>query len=279
MTVREIINCNSLPSSELRQILSCVLKLDTAALLTHPEKEINNPQLEKINALIESRKNGEPLAYVIQNRFFFRSSFYTPEGVLIPQPDTETVVEQAIDTAKKSFDDSCIRILDICAGTGCIGISVAKELSSVFKDVFLTLSDISEKAFEAFSVNADRLITEKNIHITKICGNLFENINDRFNLILSNPPYIRTSVIPTLDSEVQAEPFIALDGGEDGLCLISEIIVKSRNYAMENAYLLMEIGYDQGKDVSSLLKKNSFADVQVFRDLGMRDRVVKAFFK
>lgn len=255
------------------------MSVDTSVFLAHPETEIPQNKLAAISKLVNERKTGKPMAYVLESRSFFHSDFFTPEGVLIPQPDTETLVEEAVKTACGLSDKSSVRILDLCAGTGCIGISVAKELSPFFNNVYLTLSDISLKAYEVFSVNCKKLITEKNIHINRICGNLFEKIEDKFNLILSNPPYIKTSLIPTLPSEVQAEPVIALDGGKNGTELIFRIITESRNHAMENACMLMEIGYDQGLEVSTMFKSNSMDNVSVIKDLGNCDRVVKGFFK
>ncbi len=278
MTIRDFLSECNLGKHTAEQIICSVLKVDISFLITHPETEICQDDLNLLHNIVRESENGKPLAYILENRFFFHNEFYTPQGVLIPQPDTETLVEQAIITAKNCSDKTCIDILDMCAGTGCIGISVAKELAPYFREIYLTLSDISEKAYEVFSVNTDNLITEENIHVKKVLGNLFENINGKYDLILSNPPYIKTSVIPTLDREVQAEPLLALDGGEDGLYLISKIIRESRKYAKEKACMLMEIGYDQGIQVTELFRQNSFQDVQLIRDLGLRDRVVKGFF-
>lgn len=278
MTIRDFLSECNLDKRTAEQIICSVLKIDISSLIVHPETEINQEDLNRLYDIVRDSENGKPLAYILESRFFFHNEFYTPQGVLIPQPDTETLVEQAILTAKSFSDKTRIDILDMCAGTGCIGISVAKELVPYFSEIYLTLSDISEKAYEVFSVNVDNLISEKNIHVNKVLGNLFENINGKYNLILSNPPYIKTSVIPTLEREVQAEPLLALDGGEDGLNLITKIICESRKYAEKNACMLMEIGYDQGIQVTELFRQNFFHNVQLIRDLGMRDRVVKGFF-
>ena len=279
MTIGQFLNDSPLSKSESREILCNVLKCDSSFLVLNTDMAIQENDIIRIQEICTKRNTGMPLAYVLENRAFYHCNFYTPQGVLIPQPDTEILVEKAVEYAASLKDKDSLNILDLCAGTGCIGISVAKELSGQFKDVNLTLSDISEKAFEVFSENCSDLIVEKNIHVKKVLGNLFENINDKFDLILSNPPYIKTSVIPELETEVQYEPVLALDGGRSGTELIEKIVSSCKAHALENCAVFMEIGYDQGQEVKSLFEHNSLVDVEIIKDLGHRDRVVKGLFK
>lgn len=248
-------------------------------LVLHPEREISDYEYQEIKNATERRLNKEPIAYITGERAFYKSYFKTNPNVLIPQPDTETLVEHAVLYAKdKILKD--ITILDLCAGTGCIGISVAKEISSFTDHVNLFLSDISKSSYDCFCENSKNLISEKNISVFFNHANLFENLKENsFDMILTNPPYIPTQVIKTLDQEVQFEPLVALDGGSDGLSLIKEIIKKAPLYLKEKSVLMMEIGYDQGLSVPNLFKEHSFTDIEVYKDLGMLNRVVKGINK
>lgn len=258
------------------EILKAVLNVESSFLMLNKTKELSKTEEARFKSFVEKRKDGTPLAYVINRRGFWRDYFFVNENVLIPQPDTELLVEKAFESLSK-IDKKNIRILDLCAGSGCIGISLANELANNGKVLELTLSDISPKAFEVFSKNADSLVN-KNVSVTKVVGDLFQPLsNQKFDCIVTNPPYIETSVISSLPQEVQMEPHLALDGGKDGLDLIRKIAGQCKEYLNDFGLIFCEIGYNQGKEAVSIFQKVS-SNVELFQDLGMCDRVVKASF-
>ena len=235
---------------------------------------------------MQRRQSGEPVAYITGERGFYESVFKVSEATLIPRADTETLVEDAVRELKGLSSDlqsrlpekKEVRILDLCCGTGCIGISVAKALATSFKRITLTLSDLSERALEVCRANADSLITEKNIDVSIIRSDMFNDIRETaYNAILSNPPYIRSSVIPGLEKQVRFEPHMALDGGEDGLDFVRIIADDASRHLVPGGLLEIEIGYDQADEASLLLTQSGYQGISVLKDLGGNDRVVKAF--
>lgn len=277
-SIKTLSSSSESPSLDARIIISHVLSFSSSDFILKKDMEINNTDSTKIQNLVNERKNGKPIAYITGKRAFFKDVFFTDPNVLIPQPDTETLVEKALEYAT-SLKIKKLKVLDLCAGTGCIGISFAKEAISYFDEIELILSDISIHAFDCFSLNS-KLITDKRIKVRLCQGNLFENIKDQdLNMILSNPPYIATSVMKTLDKDVLAQPSLALDGGEDGLKIIKKIIAQAPLHLCGNSALFMETGYDQKDAVCSLFDKSGFKDVQAFKDLGGNYRVVKGLLK
>ena len=206
------------PSADAAILICHCLGITRTQLVLSPNEEIPQEKLEELMRIKAARENGEPVAYLTGERGFYECVFSVSPDTLIPRADTETLVEEAVADIAETFEDRPeIRILDLCCGTGCIGISVAKVLSEVFEKVHLVLSDVSEKAMAVCRKNAEALIEEDNIEVTFNTGNLFEGLDGVFDAVLSNPPYIATSVIPTLEKQVQFEPVLALDGGADGL--------------------------------------------------------------
>lgn len=192
--------------------------------------------------------------------------FYVDEHVLIPRQDTETLAEEALKVLKPGM-----QVLDLCTGSGCILISLMKMCEGLYG----TGSDISEEALEVARKNACRL----EVNATFIRSSLFEHISGRYNLIVSNPPYICTSVIQELQEEVRLhDPFIALDGKEDGLYFYREIIKAGGGYLKPGGYLMFEIGYDQGTEVASLMEKHGYRNIMVKKDLAGLDRVVSGMY-
>lgn len=239
-------------------------------LLIHDNDEFPEEKLEELKNKITRLKNNEPIQYIINKQEFFGCDFYVDENVLIPQPDTEILVEEAINisTKMKEMCKTNIKILDLCTGSGAIAVSLAKNIENA--DV--VASDISQKALEIANKNS----ILNNVEINFIHSDLYENIKEKFNMIVSNPPYIRTGVIKELSKEVQKEPHIALDGGEDGLKFYKKIIEESKQLLENNGYLLLEIGFDQRKDVIELLEKNNYKNIYFKKDLGSNDRIVVA---
>ena len=199
-------------------------------------------------------------------------NFYVNENVLIPQPDTEILVEEVLQLLKQNVSKNMkrdnIRILDLCTGSGAIAISIAKmqENSTV------TASDISEEAINIARKNS----VDNNTDIEFVVSNMFEKINGKFDIIVSNPPYIEEKVISTLPKEVQKEPYIALFGGEDGLKFYRIIAKEGKKFLNANGYIAVEIGYNQKEKVIELFEKEDYKEVYSKEDFGGNDRIVIA---
>lgn len=249
---------------DARYILEYITGLNSAQYFTHSEDIIEKNKAEEFFRLIERRSKRIPLSYVIGTRDFFGLTFKVDENVLIPEQETELLVEEVI---KHSEGKS---VLDMCTGSGCIAISIA-----LFgKPSKVAASDISEKALEVARENAKSL---KSGEISFIQGDMFENVTDKFDIIVSNPPYIETGEIDELMPEVRDYiPRLALDGDIDGLKfyrIISKEAVKKLN---KNGRIFYEIGYNQSRAVASILLENGFTDVKIMKDYSGLDRIVMA---
>lgn len=211
---------------------------------------------------LEKRTMRIPVQHILGVQCFMGLDFMVTPDVLCPRLDTEVLVEEALKRLKAGSS-----ILDMCTGSGCIILS----LLHYGKDFAGTAADLSEKALEVAKQNAEKL--QKNC--TFIHSDLFENIEGKFDGIISNPPYIATKEIETLEPEVRVhEPMMALDGMEDGLFFYRKIVSASVNYLNPDGWLMFEIGYDQGEAVSEMMKTAGFVQVEVIRDLAGLDRVV-----
>ena len=249
---------------DARYILEYITGLNSAQYFIHSEDIIEKNKAEEFFRLIERRSKRIPLSYVIGTRDFFGLTFKVDENVLIPEQETELLVEEVI---KHSEGKS---VLDMCTGSGCIAISIA-----LFgKPSKVAASDISEKALEVARENAKSL---KSGEISFIQGDMFENVTDKFDIIVSNPPYIETGEIDELMPEVRDYiPRLALDGDIDGLKfyrIISKEAVKKLN---KNGRIFYEIGYNQSRAVASILLENGFTDVKIMKDYSGLDRIVMA---
>lgn len=249
---------------DARYILEYITGLNSAQYFIHSEDIIEKNKAEEFFRLIERRSKRIPLSYVIGTRDFFGLTFKVDENVLIPEQETELLVEEVI---KYSEGKS---VLDMCTGSGCIAISIA-----LFgKPSKVAASDISEKALEVARENAKSL---KAGEISFIQGDMFENVTDKFDIIVSNPPYIETGEIDELMPEVRDYiPRLALDGDIDGLKfyrIISKEAVKKLN---KNGRIFYEIGYNQSRAVASILLENGFTDVKIMKDYSGLDRIVMA---
>lgn len=245
-------------------ILEYITGLNSAQYFIHSEDIIEKDKAEEFFRLIERRSKRIPLSYVIGTRDFFGLTFKVDENVLIPEQETELLVEEVI---KHSEGKS---VLDMCTGSGCIAISIA-----LFgKPSKVAASDISEKALEVARENAKSL---KAGEISFIQGDMFENVTDKFDIIVSNPPYIETGEIDELMPEVRDYiPRLALDGDIDGLKfyrIISKEAVKKLN---KNGRIFYEIGYNQSRAVAPILLENGFTDVKIMKDYSGLDRIVMA---
>ena len=267
------------PAADARILICSCLGITQTQLALATDDPVPPEKMAELEDLRKARAEGMPVAYLIGERGFYESVFRVTNDTLIPRADTETLVEEALaDIVERFQEQESIRILDLCCGTGCIGISVAKVLSECFEKVYLTLADVSDKAMDVCRQNAEALIEEDNIELRFAVGDLFDAVGSPdFDAILSNPPYIASSVIPTLEKQVLFEPVLALDGGPDGLDFVRRIASQAPAHLADGGLLMMEIGYDQGQTSRDILRDNGFTEIDVIRDLGNNDRVVKGF--
>lgn len=249
---------------EARLFLANVLKKSVEWIMIHIEDEIEKTEKEVFDGLIDRRIKGEPFQYIVGNCCFFGYDFLVNESVLVPRADTEVWVEKVIKLAKEIKANS---ILDLCTGSGCIAITLKKEL----KDVLLNGVDISEKALAVAKENAKI----NNADVKFILSDLFNDLPmNKFDIIVSNPPYIPSKEIQTLAKDVQREPIIALDGGEDGLEFYRKIIKKAKEFLEENGYLALEFGYDQAEKVEKILLENEFEVLDIIKDYSGNTRAI-----
>lgn len=266
MTIKEAFNLakQNMDSIEARVLIKYILNKNEINIIANENIELSNENKKQLLESIEKIKKGYPLQYITHYQEFMGIKFEVNENVLIPQPDTEVLVEKTIKIVQKCYpkeDNRNIKILDLCTGSGAIAISLKKYLPSV--QVFA--SDISKKALEIAKTNAKK----NDVQIKLIESNMFENINEKFDIVVSNPPYIKTDEITKLSNQVQNEPRLALDGGKDGLDFYRIIQKNIKNYLYENGILLMEIGYDQGQAVASMFKNS-----KLVKDYAGKNRVI-----
>lgn len=243
-------------------LLSKECKMDRTAYYMHMKDEILPEQLNEYKGLIKKRAERVPLQYITGEQEFMGLTFHVNSNVLIPRQDTETLVEEAIKLVEPGMS-----ILDMCTGSGCIIISILKKCSGIQG----TGSDISKQALNVAKENAKL----NNVAVDFERSDMFENLSDKYDMIVSNPPYIRSDVVPTLMPEVcEFEPLDALDGHEDGLYFYRKIIKECKSFLNEDGKILFEIGNDQGQAVSDMLTYAGFRNVRVIKDLAHNDRVV-----
>ena len=264
----ELLKENNIDESTMKSriILANVLDKSKEYLLVHDLEELNRDDIFKYKEDVSKLCSYIPLQYITNKQEFMGLEFYVDENVLIPQPDTEILVEEVISISKK---ENKLNILDLCTGSGAIGISIAKNI----EQVKITLSDISTDALIVAEKNCNDILKSNDIEI--IQSDLFQNINNKFDIIVSNPPYIKSKVIKTLDKEVQNEPLIALDGGEDGLNIYRRIIDEAYKYLNDDGYLCLEIGYDQKDEVMDLINSScKYKETYCKKDLAGNDRII-----
>ena len=235
------------PNLKSRLLMQYILNKPRQYLLIHDNEELTNKQEKTYLENIEKMIKGVPLQHITHSQEFMKMNFYVNENVLIPRPDTEILVEEVINIAKKI---NAKKILDLCTGSGAIAISLAKYI----ENSQITAVDISEEALRIAKLNAVNNNVEDKITFVK--SDLFENIvKEKYDIIVSNPPYIKKDFMKKLDKEVQQEPYIALDGGYDGLDFYRKIISEGYQYLKFKGYLCMEIGYDQKQEVFDMIEK------------------------
>ena len=256
---------------EAELIVMSAVGINRTQLVLDSRRDVTEEQRERVSEMVKRRQSGEPLQYILGECEFMSLDFYVESGVLIPRSDTETLVEAVIE---KTDENKNMKILDICTGSGCIGISTAHFRSSAYVD----LIDISDKAIEIAKKNIVRNNVQSRVKVQKM-DILNEYPSEKYDIVVSNPPYIETEVIDTLQTEVKNhEPRLALDGGEDGLIFYRRITEIAPEILKKGGMLAFEIGYNQGKAVSALMEKN-FCVVRIIQDFSKNDRVVTGILK
>lgn len=264
------------PILESTLLLSELLNVNKIYIYTHGKEKVSKPIVDKFLELMEKRARGYPIQYLINKKEFMGLDFYVEEEVLIPRPDTEILVEYVLEFADDKYKGQPINVLDLGIGSGAIALSIAyyNKNATVYGvdiyDIPIKVANINKERFKLTNVNLFK-------------GDLFngiEELNKKFHIITSNPPYIPEKEIDNLQEEVKDyEPIEALDGGEDGLEFYRRIIPESKNYLTKKGLLIFEIGYNQGYEVMDMMKDEGFKDVQVLKDLQRLDRVVSGIME
>ncbi len=244
-----------------------ILNISKIELLTK-NYELTEKDIETLESYIKKRQNHEPVAYITNKVEFMSMNFYVDEHTLIPRPDTEILVEKVLEISKnKSYKN----FLEIGVGSGCISVSLGK-----YSDLCGVGVDIMEECAAIAKINAINNDVESKISFIK--SDLFDKISDKYDIIVSNPPYINKEDMESLLPNVKDfEPHTALFGGDDGLDFYRDIVKDSINYLNTNGLLAFEIGYDQSESVEKLMKDRGFKNVETFKDLYKQDRVVIGF--
>lgn len=263
----EALNTSGIEEANLKCkiLLTSLLRVRKEYLVIHNLDEVPENIVTDFKNKIEELKNGKPIQYITNMQEFMGLDFYVNENVLIPQPDTEILVEEVINIVKQNVAKS---ILDICTGSGAIAIALKKNLDSVQ----VTASDISVEALEVAKKNAKN----NEVEINFICSDMFENIVGKFDLIVSNPPYIENETIKTLPQDVQNEPYIALAGGEDGLDFYKIIAKQGKKFLNSQGYIAVEIGYNQRESVIEIFELEGYKEIYSKKDYSGNNRVVVA---
>jgi len=247
-------------------LLSKSINKDKMYIILNPKELLKSNQLNSFNKLIERRKKGEPIAYLINKKDFWKNEFYVNKDVLIPRPDTETIVDQIL---KIYSNQSKLQILDIGTGSGCVLLSILKERTSFYG----TGIDISKKSINVSKFNAKKLKLSNRV---KFYNSDVDNFKiGKYDIIVSNPPYIELFNLKYLEKDVvNFEPRLALNGGLDGFFKIRKIIKKASVLIKKKGKLILEIGFNQKNKVREILKKEGFYINKTIKDYGNNDRCI-----
>ena len=247
-------------------LLSNSIKRDKKHIILNPKEILNSEQLSKFKSLIERRKKGEPIAYLINKKEFWKDEFFVNKDVLIPRPDSELIIEQVLKIYSK---DDQLQVLDIGTGSGCILLSILKERSNFYG----TGIDISKKSINVSKFNAKQLnLTNR----AKFFHSSVDNFNNgKYDIIVSNPPYIEQLSLKYLEKDVvNFEPKLALSGGFDGFSKIRKVINKASILIKKNGKFILEIGFNQKNKVIKILKEEGFYVNKAIKDYGNNDRCI-----
>ena len=274
---KQLESVSSTPDLDVQVLLQHAMHYDKTQVLLFSDNHIPDDKLEWLYNALEQRESGLPVAYITGHKEFYGFDFFVTPQVLIPKPDTEILVERALELILEKMEDSSnsepLQICDMCTGSGCIGISVLKTLYAVDKIPVeklpqITMVDISEPALEVARKNVATLLPEQSLveKFTFINSDLFEKVEGHFDLILANPPYVPTSMVDELLTDGRNEPRLALDGDADGTALIKKLIIQSCEHLAFNATILMETGEYNALQTAEFAKFQGFS-AQVHTDL------------
>ena len=252
-------------SEDVDAILRFVTGWNATQLMIRRDVELDGAQLEQLNLFLSRRRAGEPVAYITGSRGFWTLDLGVNEHTLIPRADTETLVEAVLERVDRT---AALRVLDLGTGSGAIALALASELPAAV----VTATDFSENAVHIARANAVRNSIN---NIAFLVGDWFVAVPDseRFDVIVSNPPYIADNDPHLLEGDLRFEPATALSSGSDGLDDIRHIVAHAPEYLVESGWLFVEHGYDQGERVRNLLLAHGFTNVETLRDFGQNDRV------
>ena len=254
------------PELDAEIILAKVLNSNRKYIILNNHKELTDKNLDNFKKLIKERAKRKPIAYLLNKKFFWNSEFCVNKNTLIPRPDTEILVEEILRLTKNK---NKLNILDIGVGSGCILLTILKER----KNFFGSGIDISKKSLDISMINANNLNVSSRVKFYK--SDIDKFVKGKYDLIVSNPPYIKSCDLKYLESDViNYEPKIALDGGLDGLSKIRKIISKSSELIKKNGKFILEIGFDQKNKVIKLLNKKGFYINSTLKDLANNDRCI-----
>jgi release factor glutamine methyltransferase len=270
-TLKEAINTlqkNKISNPQLDSeiLLSSLIKKDRKYIILNPKEYLNSTKSKKFKNLIKRRKMGEPIAYLINKKGFWKDDFFVNKNVLIPRPDTEIIVEQVLKIYPKELQ---LQVLDIGTGSGCILLSILKERPNFYG----TGIDISKKSINVSKYNTKQL---KLMNRVKFFHSSVDNFNlGKYDIIVSNPPYIELSNLKYLEKDVvNFEPRLALNGGFDGVSKIRKVINKAKVLIKKNGKFILEIGFNQKNNVKEILKKEGFYINKSIKDYGNNDRCI-----
>lgn len=262
------------PRLDAELLLGEVLGLSRIQLYTHFDQPLQEAELDEFRELVRRRGKREPVAYILGRREFFGRDFTVTKDTLVPQPDTEILVETALERLKAYPSDKALKVADLCTGTGAIAVTVALELEGRAE---MTATDISPKALAVARTNTEKLSAAEFVTLRQ--GDLFQALEPeaKFAAILSNPPYISEKEMTALPPEVQAEPTLALCGGRDGLDFYRRLVREAADHLEPGGFLAVEIGSEQGGPVAELARQAGVWDaagIEIVRDLSGHPRVV-----
>jgi len=263
-----ILQKNKIPNPQLDSeiLLTNLIKRDKKHIILNPKELLNSEQLDKFKSLIERRKKGEPIAYLINKKEFWKDEFFVNNDVLIPRPDTELLIEEVLKIYSK---DKQLQVLDIGTGSGCILLSILKERPNFYG----TGIDISKKSINVSKFNAKQLNLMNRV---KFFNSSVDNFKiGKYDLVVSNPPYIELLNLKYLEKDVvNFEPKLALSGGLDGFSKIRKVISKAKTLIKKNGKFILEIGYNQKNKVKKILKEEGFYINKTIKDYGNNDRCI-----
>ena len=274
--INELLRKSNIEIRESILILCKLLNVDRSYIFTYGDREVSDSIGKEFLQLTSKRKSGYPIQYILGEKEFMGIDFFVEDGVLIPREDTEILVNYIINYVEREYDKKNINILDLGFGSGAISISLAYYLKNA--DVYGI--DISDDAYRIANINKSRLgLANIEFFKSDLFGAIEENqMPKKYNIIVSNPPYIESDVIETLDRGVKDfEPRIALDGGYDGLSFYRQITSMADQYLLDDGLLIYEIGYNQGQSVKKMFESSGYRDISILKDLSGNDRVVFGF--